>query len=260
MKKSLISMELSEAFLAIRKKRPLIHHMTNLVVTNLTANFTLAIGALPIMAYAKEEVEEIVDKADVLLLNIGTITREQLESMLVAAKHAKAPGKKVKIILDPVGCGASALRKEAVNKIISVGIDVIKGNFAEICTIAGKSAEMRGVESEEGKVDVAIEVAETLAKELSCTIAITGREDIVSNGVGTAKIAGGSEMLKHITGSGCMAAASIACFLAVEEPFYASLHGLELMKRCSESLDYDGPASFQQAFFDSVFSFPEVKP
>jgi len=247
-------MELDEACLAIRQKKPLVHHMTNLVVTNLTANFTLAIGALPIMAYAREEVEEIVDKADVLLLNIGTITREQLDSMLVAAKHARELGKKV--ILDPVGCGASALRKEAASRIISAGMDVIKGNFAEMCAIAGKSAEIRGVESEEGNVDIAIEVAETLAKELSCTIAVTGREDVVSNGVGTAKIAGGSEMLKHITGSGCMATTSIACFLGVEEPFYASLHGLELMKRCSEGLKYDGPASFQQAFFDSVFSFP----
>ncbi len=246
-------MDLKEAYLALRKKKPLIHHMTNLVVTNLTANFTLALGALPVMAYAKEEVEEIVDKADVLLLNIGTITREQLDSMLVAAKHAKATDKK--IVLDPVGCGASALRKEAARDIIAVGVDVIKGNFAEICTIAGKSAEMRGVESGEGNVDVAIEIAESLAKDLSCTIAITGREDVVSNGVGTAKIVGGSEMLKHITGSGCMATTAIACFLAVEEPFYAAMHGLELMKRCSEGLNYGGPASFQQAFFDRVFSF-----
>jgi hydroxyethylthiazole kinase len=250
-------MDTRDAHLKIRERKPLIHHMTNVVVTNLTANLTLAIGALPVMAYDKEEVEEIVDRADVLLLNIGTITREQLDSMLLAAKRARADGKK--IILDPVGCGASALRKEAADRIMAVGTDVVKGNFAEICTLVGKSAEMKGVESEEGKTEVAIEAAETLSKRSSCTIAVTGREDVVSNGVGTSRVVGGSEMLKHITGSGCMATTAIACFLAVEEPFYAAMHGLELMKRCSEDLTYDGPASFQQAFLDRVFSFPDTR-
>jgi len=250
-------MELKEACLAIRKKKPLIHHITNLVVTNLTANLTLAMGASPIMANAKEEVEEIVDMADVLLLNIGTITSQQLESMLLAAKHARALGKRV--VFDPVGCGASRFRNEAADKILSIGVDVVKGNYAEVCAIAGKSAEIRGVDSEEGETDQAIDVADRLARALSCTVAISGREDVVSDGTGAARIVGGSDMLKQITGSGCMATTAIACFAAVEEPFYAAMHGMEIMKRCSESLDYSGPSSFQNAFFDSVFSFMKRK-
>ncbi len=38
----------------VRNKIPLIHNITNVVVTNFTANGLLALGASPVMAYAKE--------------------------------------------------------------------------------------------------------------------------------------------------------------------------------------------------------------
>ena len=40
--------------------KPLVHQITNYVVMNETANATLALGALPVMAHAREEVEEMV--------------------------------------------------------------------------------------------------------------------------------------------------------------------------------------------------------
>ena len=55
----------------IREQKPLIHHITNFVVMNETANATLCIGALPVMAHAKEEVAEMVGFAGALVLNIG---------------------------------------------------------------------------------------------------------------------------------------------------------------------------------------------
>src|SRR6266511_4020050 len=42
----------------LRERKPLIHQITNYVVMNETANVTLAIGALPVMAHAIEEVED----------------------------------------------------------------------------------------------------------------------------------------------------------------------------------------------------------
>jgi len=57
----------------IRSRRPLIHHLMNYVVMNDAANVTLAVGASPIMAHAKEEVEELAAKADVVYINIGTL-------------------------------------------------------------------------------------------------------------------------------------------------------------------------------------------
>ena len=43
---------------ALRERKPLVHQITNYVVMNETANATLALGALPVMAHAPQEVEE----------------------------------------------------------------------------------------------------------------------------------------------------------------------------------------------------------
>src|ERR671926_268005 len=44
----------------LRERKPLVHQITNYVVMNETANATLAIGALPVMAHAREEVATLV--------------------------------------------------------------------------------------------------------------------------------------------------------------------------------------------------------
>src|SRR5260370_8601493 len=87
----------------VRDQRPLVHHITNMVVMNDTANITLAIGASPVMAHALEEVEEMVKLARALVLNIGTLTPEQIEAMLRAGQRANDLG--IPIVLNPVGAG-----------------------------------------------------------------------------------------------------------------------------------------------------------
>ena len=248
-----MSREMYESLGRIREQRPLIHHITNIVVSNLTANFTLTMGALPIMANAIEEVEEIIDKADVLLLNIGTLTKDQLEAMLIAGQYARKKGKK--IVFDPVGAGASNLRTEASFNIIKkVKPDIVRGNYAEICKIAGEDAKIKGVESDEDDFSKSQEIAKRVANKYGCVAAISGKVDLISDGKKVARTFGGNEMLKRITGSGCMATTSIACFASVESDFKAAVHGLEIMRICSEIADSNGPAAFQNSFFDAVFN------
>ena len=245
-----MSREIYESLRKIRERKPLIHHITNIVVSNLTANFTLAMGALPIMANAREEVEEIVDKADVLLLNIGTLTKEQLEAMLVAGQRARK-----KIVFDPVGTGASNLRTEASFEIMErVKPNIVRGNYAEICKIAGEDAKIKGVESAEGDFSKACEIAKKVANMYGCVAAISGKVDLISDGKKMARTFGGNEMLKAITGSGCMATTAIACFASVESDLEAAIHGLELMRICSETAASSGPATFQNLFLDAVFN------
>src|SRR5260370_7095817 len=95
----------------VREQRPLVHHITNMVVMNDTANITLAIGASPVMAHALEEVEEMVKLARVLLLNIGTLTPEQIEAMLRAGKRANEIG--IPIVLDPSRTRPPPLRTQS---------------------------------------------------------------------------------------------------------------------------------------------------
>src|SRR5262249_44312306 len=97
-----------ELLTRIRERKPLVHHITNMVVMNDTANITLGIGALPVMAHAIDEVEEMVALASALVLNIGTLTGGQIEAMLRAGTRANERG--VPIVLDPVGAGATQLR------------------------------------------------------------------------------------------------------------------------------------------------------
>src|SRR5206468_5026728 len=127
----------------LRERKPLVHNITNYVVMNETANATLALGALPVMAHAREEVEQMVGLASALVLNIGTLSPQWIEAMLAAGAAAEIP-----IVLDPVGAGATEFRTETAHRILdTVNVTVLRGNPGEVATLVGAHAEVRGVES-----------------------------------------------------------------------------------------------------------------
>jgi hydroxyethylthiazole kinase len=97
----------------IRDEKPLVHQITNYVVMNETANATLALGALPVMAHAPQEVEEMASIAGALVLNIGTLSEHWIEAMLLAGRAAAGP-----IVLDPVGVGATRYRTETAKRLL----------------------------------------------------------------------------------------------------------------------------------------------
>ena len=102
----------------IRGRKPLVHQITNYVVMNETANATLALGALPVMAHAGEEVEEMVRLASSLVLNIGTLSGHWVEAMLLAGGTATA--RQIPIVLDPVGAGATEYRTATARRILDL--------------------------------------------------------------------------------------------------------------------------------------------
>src|SRR5215210_7219252 len=147
--------------LELRERKPLVHQITNYVVMNETANATLALGALPVMAHAPQEVEEMAAVAGALVLNIGTLSEPWVDAMLLAGRAAAGP-----IVLDPVGAGATRYRTETARRLLDeLDVTVVRGNAAEIAALAGRSAEIRGVESirtESSAVDLAREAAGVL--------------------------------------------------------------------------------------------------
>src|ERR1700752_3963628 len=113
---------------------------------NETANATLALGALPVMAHAREEVEEMAAIAGALVLNIGTLSPHWVDAMLAAGRAANARG--IPVVLDPVGAGATPYRPETARRILGeVDVAVLRGNAGEVATLVGVDAEVRGVES-----------------------------------------------------------------------------------------------------------------
>jgi hydroxyethylthiazole kinase len=241
---------------SIRERKPLVHQITNYVVMNETANATLALGALPVMAHAPEEVEEMAALAGALVLNIGTLSPPWVEAMLAAGRAANAAG--VPVVLDPVGAGATSYRTETAIRILQeVEVAVVRGNAAEIATLAGREAEIRGVESI-GATDSAAELAHGAAWELGTVVAVTGAADQVSDGEHTVGVANGDPLLARITGSGCMATAITGCFLAVraDSPLAAAAEALVALGVAGEDAAHEakGPGSFHVALYDALYA------
>ena len=164
----------------LRERKPLVHQITNFVVMNETANATLAVGALPVMAHAREEVEEMAALAAALVLNIGTLSPHWVDAMLLAGAAASQRG--IPVVLDPVGAGATRYRTETAKRILDeVDVTVLRGNAGEVATLVGVEAEVRGVESIGAGGDAA-ELARAAARKLGVVASVTGPVDHVSDG------------------------------------------------------------------------------
>ncbi|MGG0657482.1 hydroxyethylthiazole kinase [Rummeliibacillus pycnus] len=229
----------------IRMTSPLVHCMTNYVVANFTANGLLAIGASPVMADEASEVEEMVSIASALLLNIGTINTRTKEAMILAGR--KANEKKIPVVLDPVGVGATTFRKQTVHQLLeAVKFDLIRCNAGELATIAGVKWQTKGVDSGEGEIDVE-QVAQQVARQYNCLVIVTGPSDILTNGEQTRSIVGGHELMTQVTGTGCLLSAVCSAALSVEGDPLAVLHDvLQDYKAVAERAAIAGPlGSFQ---------------
>jgi hydroxyethylthiazole kinase len=244
---------------AIRERKPLVHQITNYVVMNETANATLAIGALPVMAHAPQEVEEMASAASALVLNIGTLSDEWIEAMIAAGRAANAAG--VPVVLDPVGAGATEYRTDTCRRLLDVlELAVVRGNSAEIATLAGRQAEIRGVEAvgDGGGPELAREAA----KALGCVVAVTGPVDHVSDGETVNSVANGHELMGTVTGTGCMSTAVTGCFLGVQpHALSAATAALVAFGVAGEDAAEDarGPGSFHVALYDALYALdPET--
>ncbi len=246
---------ISSLFGRVRLARPLVHHITNFVTVNDCANVTLCAGASPVMAEAPEEVAEMAGMADALVLNIGTLSADQVEAMLLAGRAANDFGRPV--VLDPVGAGATRFRTETVVRLLeALEIAVLKGNAGEIGTLAGVGAEVRGVDSV-GVTGDPGEICCALAERLGCVVAMSGAVDVVSDGGRIAYIENGHPLMGRVSGTGCMASSVTGAFSAVsDDRFEGTVAALALFGIAGEraGLKAKGPASFRFKLMDALAS------
>lgn len=249
-----------ELLTRLREKTPLIHNITNVVVTNFTANGLLAIGASPVMAYAKEEVADMASVADALVLNIGTLNADNVTSMIIAGKAANAAN--TPVILDPVGAGATAFRTTSIQRILQeVNITLLRGNAAEVANVAGMAAEIRGVDSVSSLDDHAA-IAVKASQKIGAPVCITGEKDVVTNGQDIYYVGNGHPIMTKVTGAGCLLSSVLAAFIAVEQDvLLAAASGLAVYGIAAEKVVDNkpeiGPGSFQAAFLDALYSIAE---
>ena len=191
------------------------HSITNWVVINFNANVLLAMGASPVMAHACEEVADMANIAQALVLNIGTLTADKVQAMLLAQKQAHS--RAIPVVLDPVGAGATPYRNQALSEIIQSGPPgIIRGNGSEIMSVAGLSVTTKGVDSVMAS-DQSLDAALALAKRIEGVVCVSGETDYIIDAHGqVALLRNGDVWMTKVTGVGCSATALIGAFAAVQ--------------------------------------------
>lgn len=242
----------------VRENAPLIHNITNYVVMNSTANALLSLGASPVMAHAVEEVEEMANIASAVVLNIGTLSEKWIEAMFKAGKKAKE--KKIPVILDPVGAGATTLRTETAKKIIDdIQPDIVRGNASEILALLKADAQTKGVDSRASSDD-AVEIAKELASTKNCVVSISGKTDYITDGKNVISIGNGDAMLSKVTGTGCAATALTGAFAGVNKNFVEAATGAMVVMGIAGEMareNADAPGTFQVKFLDALYQIDE---
>jgi hydroxyethylthiazole kinase len=262
--------KIPETLKNIKDKNPLTHCITNTVTINDCANASLAIGGSPLMAEDTAELEEIDTIADAVVINIGTLTKKQIEAMKLSAKTANKTN--TPVILDPVGVGVSKLRNQTTLDLIeNYSIATIRGNISEIKAIAkltGLIDESNAAKGVDVNIDDIItkenlkangEIIRELAEKLNTTILASGPIDILSDGKTTIAIDNGDDMMPLITGSGCMLSTIVGSCVGGSSPLEGSLVAILAMNiagekaRAKVDANDEGTGSFRAYLIDYLY-------
>jgi hydroxyethylthiazole kinase len=246
--------EICSALQAIREKAPVVHNITNYVVMNSTANALLALGASPVMAHAEEEMEEMVGIASALVINIGTLSPAWVRAMHRAAEAARK--RRIPIILDPVGAGATSYRTRTARELIkALPPDIIRGNASEIMALLDSNTKTKGVDSSASS-DAALEIGRALQAECGAVVCISGETDYTIGRAGVTRGRNGHIMMTRVTGLGCTASALCGAFAAVaSDPAVAAAEAMAVLGIAGEiavtrSL---GPGTLQIHLLDALY-------
>lgn len=249
---------------------PLTQCITNFVTVNDCANAILALGGSPIMADDPQEVEEIVNIANALVINIGTVRKEQIEAMKLSSAQANKTN--TPITIDPVGVGISKVRNDTTLDLIeNYDVAAIRGNITEIKTISkliniiDDTNTAKGVDVcdddviTEENLKLNGEIIAKTAEKLNTVILASGPIDILSDGKTTIAIYGGDEMMPLITGSGCMLSSLVGSCAGAVDPFNGTLLAILAMNKAGEKarakVDENnlGTGSFRTFLIDALY-------
>lgn len=220
----------------LRDKAPRIHCITNTVAQGFTANVLLALGAVPSMTIAPEEVEAFAAGADSLLINLGTLDdtrREAIPRALAAARIAGRP-----IVVDPVFVNRSPVRCAFARALLAdTRPDLLRANADELAALFPD------------------ESVTSIAERSGIALAMTGETDEVAGPSGSIVLRNGHPMLARVTATGCAGGAVMAAFFAVEtNPVAASAAALSVFNIAGEiaAERSRGPGSLVPEFLDAL--------
>lgn len=240
----------------VARTRPLIHCISNIVSANDCANLVLAVGASPIMAQAPEEMDTITAASAATVLNTGTPDRARFDACLLCAKACAAA--KQPVVLDPVGVGGNPWRLERVEEIIRLFPPaILRVNLGEAQALLHQASREVGVDSPlPAAAEDRLAAAVGLARQRRSVVLLSGPEDLVTDGVTAWRVAGGSDLMSRVTGTGCMLSVLCGAFAAVSDPLTAGVTAAAFWKVCSQEAETAatgrGPGSFHTALLDAA--------
>ena len=238
----------------VRERHPLVQCLTNTVVTNVTANTLLALQAAPAMVDIVGEAGPFARVADAVLVNLGTPDTEQRAAMREAVTAAGDAG--TPWVLDPVAVGSLPVRTALAAELLGLRPTAIRGNASEILALAGAGAGGKGVDSTAEARAAALPAAR-LARDSGAVVAVSGPQDIISDGDRSVHVTGGSVLLTRVTGGGCALGAVVGAFLAVRDETssleaVAAAHLVYAVAAERAAARAGGPGSFAPAFLDAL--------
>ncbi|MDE3100920.1 MAG: hydroxyethylthiazole kinase [Chloroflexota bacterium] len=244
----------AERIAALRAAAPLVHCITNDVTSHRVADALVALGALPVMASAPEEVEVVARSADALLLNCGTPSAARWDAMRAAAAVASQRG--IPVVVDPVGAGASSSRTERARGLVSASGAIVRGNAPEVAALAGVDAvgRIRGVTAVGVPADALPGLARSAAAALATTVLISGPVSVASDGSRSRSLPAVPPRYPAV-GLGDVLGALVAAVACVEtDRLEAAWSARELMDRAVEAAGTiaRGPGSFWPALIDAL--------
>lgn len=245
--------DLEKALVQLRQLKPLVLCLTNHVTMDFMANGLLSLGAAPIMTQDPRELDELVQISHVVNLNIGTLDQDFIERANRVAQLAEKYHKP--IVLDPVGAGATRVRTSSSRELMNYA-DIVRGNASEIMALLEDGKKTLGVESTH-PVNDAIHSASLLARDLQCTVVVSGEQDFLTDGHREAFLAFGSSLMPLVTGMGCTLTAVIAAFQAVIPNAYEAAYLATAYFSLCGSLaarKTDKPGSFRTFFIDELYA------
>lgn len=247
----------------IRQTNPLIYNVGAVYDACFTANGLLALGASPIMDSAAEEAGELASKSDSVILNFAVTDRQGADKITSAGKSAML--NKIPLIMDAAGAGISSYKNQLFQQLLNeLSVSIIRGNTFEIAQLIGEKPgdfEHNCKSSHRAINDLAL----LAAKKLSAIIVITGKEQIISDGISTYVVQNGEGFLSRVFGSCFLQSAIIGSCAAVEGNLLEAavsamiINGVaaEISANKTEGL---GPGNFQIEFINqlSLLSSSEI--
>lgn len=242
----------------VRAEKPHIFSIMNEVASNFTANGLIAIGASPSISNSPREAEESSRRARAVVLNLGTLTEDRAEAMLLAGKAANEAG--TPVILDPIAMGATVFRTKVIHDLLE------NVQFAAICGNAGEIAVLGEALERTTSPDAAIDtndpnIAKKVAQKYNTVVVSTGETDVITDGSRVAFCSNGHEMMANITASGCVFTAVLAACIAVGDGnvYDASIEATASYAIAGEiaAQNARGPGSFVSAFLDELYLLNE---